>query len=421
MVKFASIHDPNLAIVINILSQIFETPLHGDVQSASTQADPLANFNLLHRSTSGFPSEENDATLPKNMEPLSNQTRNFKLSSESANLHALEPFFGRESELVALAKHLGQGLTSSRQVASVYGPPGIGKSHFMAHYINLYRANYDNIFCLDGTTIEQLRLTLRREANRIRQSWSDLLFKALSWPDTNIERFCTFLNTEGNEKWLLVIDEMRESSSNIASIFERLKQGSIVLISSSSQYATRYPAVRLGPLESSPSVEMLLHHSPDPDLKITLGMFGTHISHSTTNNLEHHDLLSTLDHHPALIRLAVPKMLGFKTISYFLLNWQNGQIKLPSQMMSRIKGILADEFPNGLPPSQKSLLDLCLLIIRQYHTNFSNFWVERIWNSSLEITLIVSGDMDSWRPGSPTVRPLLALSLLFYINTFDNL
>jgi len=112
----------------------------------------------------------------------------------------------------------------------------------------------------------------------MRQSWSDLFFKALKLADThsgNVERFCTFLNSDGNDKWLLVIDELRESSSSVSAIFERLKQGSIVLVSSSSQPATRYPAVRLGPLEQSPSVEMLLHYSPTSNLKVTSGMSPT--------------------------------------------------------------------------------------------------------------------------------------------------
>jgi tetratricopeptide (TPR) repeat protein len=55
-------------------------------------------------------------------------------------------------------------------------------------------------------------------------------------------------------------------------------------------------------------------------------------------------------------------MLGFKTISYFLQNWNNGEIKFPSQMITRIRGILEDEFCGRLPTSQKDLLEFCLLI-----------------------------------------------------------
>ncbi|KAH8777972.1 hypothetical protein BGZ57DRAFT_345735 [Hyaloscypha finlandica] len=360
-------HDPNLAIVINILGQIFECPVPEDVQDFSPQPDPPANLNLLRRSTSDFPSEV-DAAIQGNIDPVGNRDQTFKLLSESANLPALEPFFGRESELGALArllepppqskaswagrfaKPLEPGSTSSQQIVSVYGSPGIGKTQFITQYIKSHRGNYDNIFFLDGTTIERLRLTLRREANRMRQSWSDLFFKALKLADThsgNVERFCTFLNSDGNDKWLLVIDELRESSPSVTAIFERLKQGSIVLVSSSSQPATRYPAVRLGPLEQSPSIEMLLHYSPTSNLKVTS---------------EHHNLLSTLEHHPTLIRLAVPKMLGFKTISYFVQNWNDGKIKLPSQMVARIRGILEDEFPGGSTSNHHNLLNFCLLI-----------------------------------------------------------
>lgn len=79
------------------------------------------------------------------------------------------------------------------------------------------------------------------------------------------------------------------------------------------------------------------------------------------NFLEHHHLLSKLDRHPALIRLAAPKILGFKTIPIFIDHWQDGQIKLSSQLMARVQDILEQEFPSGLPSSQKDLLELCLL------------------------------------------------------------
>lgn len=276
MVKFASMHDPNLALVINILSQIFECPLEGDVLSLNSQTDPP--INSAQRSTSGFPGEE-DAVLRRTMESSGNRTQTFKLPSESPNFPGPEPLFGREAELETLAKLLGPGPTAGQQVASVHGPPGIGKTQVITHYVKTYRATYDNVFYIDGTTIERLRLTLRRETNRIRQSWSDLFFKALRWPDThsgNIERFCAFVNSDGNDKWLLIIDEMRESPW-ISGIFERLKQGSIVLISTSSQFATRYPAVRLGPLGPASSVQMLLHYSPAPNLDVKSGMSRTQI------------------------------------------------------------------------------------------------------------------------------------------------
>jgi hypothetical protein len=135
-------HDPNLAIVINILSQIFERPVPEDVQDFSPQPDPPANLNLLRRSTSDSPSEV-DAAIQGNIDPVGNRDQTFKLLSESANLPALEPFFGRESELGALArllepppqskaswdgrsaKLLEPGSTSSQQIVSVFGPPGI--------------------------------------------------------------------------------------------------------------------------------------------------------------------------------------------------------------------------------------------------------------------------------------------------------
>jgi len=289
-------HDPNLAIVINILSKIFERALPEGIQGLNRQPDSPANFNSLPRLTSSFPNDgllrrpasslpiKEDTASQENMDLSGNRIQNFKLLSESANFPALEPFFGRESELGSLANLLDRGPTSNQQFVSVHGPPGIGKTHFITHYINIHRENYDNIFCLDGTTIERLRLTLRREVYRIRQSWSDLFIKALKLADThssNIERFCTFLNSDGNDNWLLIIDELRESSTWVTAIFERLKQGTIVLVSSSSQPATKYPAVKLGPLELSPSIEMLLHFSPTPSLKLTSGMPKTIVSCST--------------------------------------------------------------------------------------------------------------------------------------------
>lgn len=339
MVKFANAHDPNLTVIIRKLNELFESPMYDEFDISISANDHL---QLVRRSTTGIATELSTPPPRSTISEIPVDGANpFKLPSESPNIPELMPLYGRTSELATLAQILDGDATNSRLAVSVHGASGIGKTRLVAHYITNHRDAYDNVFYIDGSNLDRTRLTIRREANRIRQSWSQLFFSALRSGNTHasdIERFCGFLNSEGNTKWLLVIDEMKDSPW-ITSIFDQLRQGTVILLSTSSQFSERFPSVQVGHLDIIASEQWLL----------SLGYTC------------HHGLPSRLDYHPTLIRLAAPQIMRYKTLSTFLNHWRDGDIKLPHQTLDKLNDILQDEFGEVLPESQKEILNICLL------------------------------------------------------------
>ncbi|KAI1090384.1 hypothetical protein F5B19DRAFT_484570 [Rostrohypoxylon terebratum] len=331
MVKFTNAHDPNLTITIRKLNELFESPLP-DEPDILMSLD--AHLQLMRRSTTGIATKL--STPPPSSTDLSvDRADPFRLPSESPNIPEISPLYGRSSELTTLAHILEGDTTNNRLVISVHGAPGIGKTQLVAHYVKNHRLVYDNVFYIDGSNHDSTRLTLEKEVNRIRQSWSQFLFRFGDTHAYDVERFCRFLNREGNTRWLLVIDEMQDSPW-ITRIFDQLKQGTVILLSTGSQFSERFPAVRVACLDPGSSNQWLL----------SLGF------------TSHHELLLQLDYHPILIRIAASKLMGFKKSSIFLSHWRDGEVKLPNHTVDRI---MQGEFGIGLPKCQMDILNICLL------------------------------------------------------------
>ncbi|KAK2616963.1 hypothetical protein QQS21_000052 [Conoideocrella luteorostrata] len=273
MVKFVNAYDPNLTVVIRKLSELFECPLPDKLMSSA------AHLQFGGQSTADFATELS-ATPSSSMtsEPPGERAKTFKLPLESLNIPEISSLHSKDSELAALAQILDGDATNSRLAASVYGAPGIGKTQLIAHYVKNHRDAYDNVFYIDGSNLIRIRLTLRREVNRIKQTWSQF-FSALRSRDTHssdIERFCNFLNSKGNTKWLLVIDEMQDSPW-ITVIFDQLKQGTVILASTSSQFKERFPAVRVAQLSPDAGNQLLLNLGPGSIAKTSKQFFGVTI------------------------------------------------------------------------------------------------------------------------------------------------
>ncbi|KAI1129926.1 hypothetical protein F5Y10DRAFT_237019 [Nemania abortiva] len=343
MVKYANAHDSNLTVVIEKLSELFEHPLPHRLDVLMSDETCIQSGGQL---TSGFATKLSATTSPsKTWGFPSDRSNAFKLPSESLNKPEISSLYDRGAELAALVQILDGDATNSRLVASVYGAPGIGKTQLVAHYVKNHRDAYDNVFYIDGSNLDRIRSTLGREISRIRQSWSQF-FSALRSGDTHsskIERFCTFLNKEGNTKWLLVIDEMQDSPW-VTPIFDQLKQGTVILVATSCRFTEKSSAVRVVNLSPTASDQLLIDLRPE-----------------SIAEMNYHELLLRLDFHPMLIRIAAPKLMGFKTLSIFLNHWQGGGMKLPVQTLEGLNRILQTEFNGALPTSQIEILNLCLL------------------------------------------------------------
>ncbi|KAI1876494.1 hypothetical protein JX265_004020 [Neoarthrinium moseri] len=341
MVKFIGIHDPNLTNVQNILGQIFDLPLQ-EVRGLQ----PEHTSNPISRSNSGF--REGKSTFEISELGHVEECPPFRLPSESPNFPPMEPLLGRGSELESISTLLNPAQTG-KQVISIHGPPGIGKSQLVTRYARLNRDAFTNVFYLDGQTNEQFRVSLRREINRIGETWSAFLLRFLSAGKThaaNIEHFCAFLNKDGNGSSLLVIDHIKEFSL-VADLFQRLNQGFIVLVSSSSQIGAGYPSVKLGAMTPDASIQLLVDNIPGRNLTV---------------DAEHRQFLVYLDHHPGLIRAAAPSLWIYKSLTAFKKQWAHGKIRLPAQFTTDITSIFTLEYGSKGPGSEANdLLSLCTL------------------------------------------------------------
>jgi hypothetical protein len=262
IVKFASMHDKNLLIAIAALARLLRDMPTNTANGSESGTQPKNTTQSAD--WIGPPT----ATL----EPL---THPFKLSSESPNLPVRGPIFGREQELKDIAHNLHANSSHMPNILSVYGQPGIGKTQLIAHYIANHRGDYSDVFYLDATTVHSLRRTLQVEVDRLRLSWSASILLALSWSDAisaNIDRFVSYLHEKGNIKWLLVVDQMHyDDASEVRRVIDRLATGTIILISTSSSIATRFPAVRIGPLASAASAKTIYHYAGASGIAITTG------------------------------------------------------------------------------------------------------------------------------------------------------
>lgn len=261
MVKFVSMHDKNLIIAISALTRILENLPSAVIQEAP-EASSVASTEfsgqeslLIYASSS---SRETSSQPPAHHVFV-------KLPTESPNAPTLETIFGREDDLDKMAKILRAPSSHGATILSVYGAPGIGKTQLVAHYISKYRGDYDNVFYLDSQTTTTLLGTLQVEIDRLKSesSWAEYFLSALSWADTcaaSAGRFVSYLRKEGNDRWLLVVDEMQQNPV-ILDVVNQLRNGTIILISSSRRSSALYPAIRVGPLSLGPSIDMLCHHA----------------------------------------------------------------------------------------------------------------------------------------------------------------
>ncbi|KAK3382532.1 hypothetical protein B0T24DRAFT_17415 [Lasiosphaeria ovina] len=358
MVKFVNIHDKNLQLAIAGLSRILDT-LHTNPTDEYSTGLP----RMVMKNREGSPAQASSTSRLTESTSLGavNPLRTpFSLPTESLNAPRHEPVFGREDELEEMSKHLVD--VSSQpgpKIVSVYGQPGIGKTQLLAYYIAKYRDKYDNVFYLNGTSTSTLWPTLKSEVDRLGASWPASILAALSWTDkfnANVDRLCSFLNKKDNCRWLLIVDEMHRSSP-MEGIISRLTTGSIVLVSSSSCLATRYPSIKVGSLGLSAGAKAMRHYTNASGIAITTDL---------------DRLVTSLDGHPALIRFAAERLHTLKSNS---LTEAYAPIDLPNRLLNRIKAAIDDDLPAGLPLYQQELFNQFLVFDYQ---NISSHFLDKL-------------------------------------------
>ncbi|KAI0594419.1 hypothetical protein F4775DRAFT_574145 [Biscogniauxia sp. FL1348] len=344
MVKYESIHDPTLIDITSILGQILEPPL---------QADRSLRLELTEDPSPPRPSLRFDRTDLPAVQPVQDvynqQLHPWRLPSESQNIPDLRPLIGREAELDEISILL-KPAQSGKHVATIRGPPGIGKTQLVARFAKDSRDIYTNVFYLNGQDPCIFRESVRSEVNRIGERWSSRLLGLLSAERVhmaNLDQLCTFLNQKANDKWLLVIDQLYQFEL-VAGLIQRLHQGFIVLVSTSSQVGKQFPSITLSSLSLNSSIQLLVESSPSQGLVITS---------------EHHRLLAVLGYHPALIHTAAQDIHELATETSMIKIWSCQETQLPDWLRMSIESILSAEFSdNQFSTEARESLLLCTLL-----------------------------------------------------------
>lgn len=175
--------------------------------------------------------------------------RNFEDFSMSFNLTDVlqtEHFVARESDLMRIHKTLSGD--SSRRVAILHGPGGIGKTQLAIAYAKQYRVQYSAIFWLNIKDEESLKQSFAKVARRILQEHpSASRIKDLDLKETLdnvIDAVNGWLTLPNNSRWLLVYDnydnpQLRGKTEAAVIDIERYLpesyQGSIIITTRSSE------------------------------------------------------------------------------------------------------------------------------------------------------------------------------------------
>lgn len=116
-----------------------------------------------------------------------------------------------EQALLPANRH-GQRPQLQRQVFVLHGSHGIGKTYLAAEFAKKNQASFDEIFWLDGSTKSKVHQDLKRIAKRLSEEipGASEYFPSVTKEETAItpEQLERFLGEEGNNRWLLIFDNV---------------------------------------------------------------------------------------------------------------------------------------------------------------------------------------------------------------------
>ena len=145
----------------------------------------------------------------------------------------IDYFVGRASNLDSIkAKLLPSHKGIERKVLVLYGLGGIGKSQIAIEFAKKHRHDYTAVLWLNAKTEDSLKQSFVVNAQRLPRKF---LPELLQGPqnketlDSIVYEVKKWLSLPGNNRWLLIYDDVREEAYDIKSYFPEVHQGSILV------------------------------------------------------------------------------------------------------------------------------------------------------------------------------------------------
>ena len=176
----------------------------------------------------------------------------FQLAFSLLAAPEIDYFVGRASNLASIESVLLPFTTTERKVVVLQGLGGIGKSQLAIEFAKKHRSDYTAVFWFNAKTEDTLKRSFAANARRLPKEFlnQELLDgpqneKAL---DSIIREIKTWLGLPGNDRWLLIYDNVdnpkipgnkTQHAYDIRSYFPEAHQGSVLV-------TTRWRTLRIG-------------------------------------------------------------------------------------------------------------------------------------------------------------------------------
>ena len=180
----------------------------------------------------------------------------FQLVFSLTGAPEIDYFVGRASNLASIESELLPFTVAKRKLVVLHGLGGIGKSQLAIEFAKKHRCDYTAVFWLNAKTEDTLKRSFAANARRLpKESFNQELLDRPQDEEalrTILREMKTWLGLAGNDRWLLVYDNVdnpkipdnkSENAFEIRSYFPEAYQGSILV-------TTRWKPLRIGhPLE----------------------------------------------------------------------------------------------------------------------------------------------------------------------------
>lgn len=202
-------------------------------------------------------------TINKSLEVLVSQEvedNSFVVDYEPI-MEVVDQLVGREMELSLIESYLQRKEGKGPMVVTLHGLGGIGKTQLASAYFNNPPQSYTARFRLDGSS----RLNYEGDFLKIATA-AGLNETSAAQSEPPIQRIWNWLNLKGNDKWLILLDNVDDPGDSteqfdVSNFLNNIRQGSVIITTRLRCLTPNSKLVPVGRLESTDALRTLQNHA----------------------------------------------------------------------------------------------------------------------------------------------------------------